>query len=57
MSVMSAYIAAPGFTEEVLNKAKTEILAHITEQDKYYAESVTKTAVQDLNMSDVKVKF
>lgn len=57
MSVMSAYIAAPGFTEEVLNKAKTEILAHINEQDKYYAESVTKTAVQDLNMSDVKAYY
>lgn len=57
LGAMSAYVSAPQFTDEALIKAKAEILSHITAQDKYYAKSVTKTAVQNLKLTDINAYY
>lgn len=57
LAAMYTYVSAPDFTEEALNKAKSEVLAHIAAQNKYYPEAITVAAVKSLDLNDVKAYY
>lgn len=57
LAAMSNYVAAPEFTEKVLDQAKAEILAHITAKDKYYPKSINKESIQSLKIRDVNTYY
>lgn len=57
MVAMSAYVSAPEFTEETLEKAKAVIVAHIDARDKYYPVNVTAPVVKKLSIADVKAYY
>lgn len=57
IAAMSAYVSAPEFTEETLEKAKTVIVAHLNARDKYYPENVTASVVKNLSVADVKAYY
>ncbi|TKC05887.1 insulinase family protein [Pedobacter frigoris] len=56
-AVLSAYIAAPEFTEVALNKAKSAVTAHLIANDKYFPDNVNKISVANLSLSDVKAYY
>lgn len=57
LQTMYAYIKAPGFTEAALAKAKAEVLAHLTAQDKYFPETVNAASLNKLSLTDVNAYY
>ncbi|MBB5438383.1 putative Zn-dependent peptidase [Pedobacter sp. AK017] len=57
LQTMYAYINAPGFTEAALAKAKAELLAHLTAQDRYFPETVNAASLNKLSLADVNAYY
>lgn len=57
MAAMYTYASAPDFTEDALKKAKTEVLAHIIANDKYYPEAITIAAVNKLSLNELNAYY
>lgn len=57
LQTMYTFINAPGFTQAALEKAKAEVLVHLTAQDKYFPQTVNTTSVANLSLADVNAYY
>ncbi|WP_316813100.1 hypothetical protein [Pedobacter heparinus] len=57
LQTMYTYINAPEFTQAALEKAKAEVLAHLTAQDKYFPEVVNVSSLHKLSLADVTAYY
>lgn len=57
LAAMYTYVSAPDFTEDVLKKAKMEVIAHIAANDKYYPEAITIAAVNKIGLNELNTYY